>query len=287
MSRHTLYAYADGADLSEVAESIERQLRQFVRTEQWSGSQPAIINQRAPESTAQAGDLPSWDLGLNLALPDRGAEPPDWFQDVEMIARFMGRLHALFRRDFVIGVCDNVTGIAEDLYFVESDVPDLSKLRRVVGTGGPSASWEPALFEMKYFFLEPEVVGGLGENTILDASVHPPRIERLHVEIGGWLGDAILETFPCVMATKFAAEALERSGATGIEFAELEVSASAEFHEMYPVREVPSLCWLKVTGDAGKHDFGIATDLRLVVSERALDVLRPFGIQHALVEQCK
>ncbi|MBN6207502.1 hypothetical protein JYK21_13595 [Ralstonia pickettii] len=140
MSRHTLYAYVDGADLSDVAESIEHQLRLFVDAEQWSGVQPIVINQRAPESTAQAGDFPSWDLGLNLALPNRGAEPPDWFQDVETIARFMGRLHALFRRDFVIGVSDNVTGMAEDLYFVESDVPDLSKLRDVVGTGGSSAS---------------------------------------------------------------------------------------------------------------------------------------------------
>ncbi|MET3448212.1 hypothetical protein [Ralstonia sp. 1138] len=139
---------------------------------------------------------------------------------------------------------------------------------------------------MKYFFLEPEAAGGLGENTILDASLHPPRIDRLHVELGGWLGDAILETFPCVMATKLAAEALERNGATGIELAELEVSASAVFHEMHPARKVPSLYWLKVTGDAGKHDFGIATDLRLVVSEKALDVLRPFGIQHALIAPC-
>lgn len=145
MSRHTLYAYVDGADLSDVAESIERQLCLFVGAEQWRGSRPAIINQRAPESTAEAGDFPCWELGLNLALPDRGAEPPDWFQDLEVIVRFMGRLHSLFSRDFVIGVCDNVTGVAEDLYFVESDVPDLGKLRDVVGTGDSSALEEPRL----------------------------------------------------------------------------------------------------------------------------------------------
>ncbi|CAM2165255.1 hypothetical protein BC2230_170045 [Burkholderia cepacia] len=32
-----------------------------------------------------------------------------------------------------------MTGLAEDMYFVESDVPDLSKLRDVVGIGGSSA----------------------------------------------------------------------------------------------------------------------------------------------------
>ena len=137
---------------------------------------------------------------------------------------------------------------------------------------------------MKYFLIEPEVPGGLGENTILDSSVHPPRVDRLHIELSGWLGDAILEAFPCALATQFAAEALKANGITGIEFAELDVSASTEFREMYPARELPNLCWLKVTGVAGKNDFGIAPDLRLVVSEKALDVLRPFGIQHALIE---
>ncbi|MEF9416631.1 hypothetical protein ABXT21_19695 [Ralstonia sp. SM1864_UCD524_TZ4] len=126
--------------MSEVVEPIERQLRLFVDAEQWSGPPPVIINQRAPESAVQAGDFPSWDLGLNLALPDPGAEFPDWLGDVEVIARFMGRLHALFGRDFVIGVSDNVTGMVEDLYFVESDVPDLGKLRDAIGTGDVSST---------------------------------------------------------------------------------------------------------------------------------------------------
>ncbi|MHA6829299.1 hypothetical protein ACQUJV_24240 [Ralstonia pseudosolanacearum] len=140
---------------------------------------------------------------------------------------------------------------------------------------------------MNYFFREPEVAGALGENTVLDAGTHPPRVEKLHFEFSGWLGDAILESFPCLIATLSASEALEQSGVTGIQLAELEVSTSVGFRDMYPAREIPSLRWLKVTGEAGKHDFGIATDLRLVVSEKAIDVLRPFGIQHALVEQCK
>ncbi|WP_150589232.1 hypothetical protein [Pandoraea eparura] len=74
-----------------------------------------------------------------MPLPALGREFPGWFQDVEVIARFMGRLHALFGRDFVIGVSDNVLGIAEDLYFVQSDVPDLAKLRNALGTGDVSS----------------------------------------------------------------------------------------------------------------------------------------------------
>jgi len=89
------------------------------------------------------------------------------------------------------------------------------------------------------------------EEAVLDASTHPPRVEKLHFEFSGWLGDAILETFPCVIATLSAAAALEQSGLTGIQLAELEVSTSVEFRDMYPAREIPSLRWLKVQGEAG------------------------------------
>jgi hypothetical protein len=45
---------------------------------------------------------------------------------------------------------------------------------------------------MKYFYVEPEVAGGLGERTVMDRSTHPPVVKRLHYQLEGWLGDAIL-----------------------------------------------------------------------------------------------
>ena len=140
MSRHTLYAYVDGSDLTDVAEPIERELQLFVDTEQWFGAPPIVINQRAPDSDTHGDDLPDWDLGLNLALPDPGAESTNWFRELEMIARHLGRLHARFYRDFVIGISDNVTGYVEDLFFVDSDIPDLSKLRAAIGTSVTSST---------------------------------------------------------------------------------------------------------------------------------------------------
>jgi len=140
MSRHTLYAYVDGSDLTDVAEPIERQLQLFVDTEQWFGTRPVVINQRSPDSDTHSDDLPDWDLGLNLALPDPGAESLNWFRELEMIARHLGRLHARFQRDFVIGISDNVTGQVEDLFFVDSDIPDLSELRAAIGTSGTSST---------------------------------------------------------------------------------------------------------------------------------------------------
>jgi hypothetical protein len=35
---------------------------------------------------------------------------------------------------------------------------------------------------MKYFYIQPEVAGGLGKNTVMDRSVHPPIVSRLHHE---------------------------------------------------------------------------------------------------------
>lgn len=68
-----------------------------------------------------------------LSSSDVGDEPDGWFQDVERIARFLGRLHVQFERDFVIGIGNNATGISEDLFTVESDAPDLTELRQIIG----------------------------------------------------------------------------------------------------------------------------------------------------------
>lgn len=135
------------------------------------------------------------------------------------------------------------------------------------------------------FYVEPEVAGGLGERTVLDTAVHPPRVERLQYEFAGWLGDPLLESFPCFIATEPLAAALDAAHASGVRWAPVEVSLSEEFREQYPGREVPPFRWLRVTGAAGVDDFGLAPDHRLVVSDRALAVLRDAGMQHAVVEE--
>lgn len=138
---------------------------------------------------------------------------------------------------------------------------------------------------MNYFYIEPEVAGGLGEHTVLDSSTHPPKVSKLHYKFDGWLGDVLLESFPCLIATDLAANALKCASLTGVDYAQVEVSASEAFRELYPQRTLPSFQWLKITGIAGKDDFGIAEDLRAVVSQRVLDVLNPLGIGNALVEE--
>ena len=54
---------------------------------------------------------------------------------MEAIARFLGSLHGEFGVDFVIGIADAQTGIAEDLYWIDDSSPDLRKLARIIGLG--------------------------------------------------------------------------------------------------------------------------------------------------------
>ncbi|MER9373795.1 hypothetical protein [Mesorhizobium sp. M0491] len=137
---------------------------------------------------------------------------------------------------------------------------------------------------MRYYYLEPEVSGGFGDNIILDASVHPPLITRLHYEFDGWLGDSMVASFPCYLVTDDVAEKILKSEFSGVTFDKVEVTTSELFEEMQPDQKLPPFVWLKVKADAGRDDFGMAKDLRLVVSERVLDALKPSGISNALIE---
>ena len=95
-----------------------------------------MVSQKTDVSGSHPDDLPDWDLGLNLTLPDTGDEPDGWFGDVERIAEYLAKLHSTFAREFVIGIADNATGVTEDLFFVESNAPDLGRLRSAIGVRG-------------------------------------------------------------------------------------------------------------------------------------------------------
>jgi len=133
MSRQTLYAYVDGSDLSDIADELQLTLERFVETRRWR-SVPWVVNQQHDnDTTLRPGDLPGWDLGLNMELPDPDEEPPGWFSDVEDIARFLVELRARIGRGFVIGIGDESRGIAEDLYDIGEGGLDLEQLRRIIG----------------------------------------------------------------------------------------------------------------------------------------------------------
>jgi hypothetical protein len=134
MPRHVLYAYVYGSDLDEIADALDSQFVAFVAGRQWVAGKAWAVNQRQAQSSS---DLPDWDLGLNLELPDPGAEPRDWFNDVVAVAQFLGQLNAEYDRDFVIGIADSTTGVAEDLFDVSTPSPNMMALKAIIGVNDP------------------------------------------------------------------------------------------------------------------------------------------------------
>lgn len=135
-----------------------------------------------------------------------------------------------------------------------------------------------------YWRISFEVAGELAAGTEMDTSIHPPRVTRLHHRFEGWLGDDVLECFPCYLVTETVAKMLEGSGLSGFELGDVETSKSPEFDEMYPGRQLPRFRWLKITAtQPNETDFRLTQDNRLELSDAAMALLRNSCIDHANV----
>lgn len=87
---------------------------------------------------------------------------------------------------------------------------------------------------------------------------------------------------PCFAITGEAKQAVELAELSGEKFQHIRVSKLEQFNKLYPERQLPVFYWAQIVGIAGQDDFGIAEDLRLVVSGHALQVLHLFGFEQAL-----
>ncbi|MBF4558268.1 hypothetical protein H7698_19485 [Pseudomonas sp. p50] len=135
-----------------------------------------------------------------------------------------------------------------------------------------------------FYYVEPEVAGGFGASTLMDPAFHPPVVSQLEYQFEGWLGDELLETFPCFIVTEAVASEITKLGLTGFLLATVKITASAKFEDVEPKTILPAFFWLKVDGKAGFSDFGIAGDYRLVISERARCAFFKFKMQNADME---
>jgi hypothetical protein len=134
---------------------------------------------------------------------------------------------------------------------------------------------------MNYFIVDAEVAGDNVKSSA-DWNVRPNVVYKLHYEFDAWPDDALLASFPCWVVTIPAKMEIQSAGLTGARFDRVEVSKSEQFEYFRPDRKLPEFAWLKVEGEAGRDDFGISRN-RLVVSERALNVLKGLGIERAKV----
>jgi hypothetical protein len=133
---------------------------------------------------------------------------------------------------------------------------------------------------MKYYRLEPEVAGGIGDRTVLDRSGPRLKATSLHYEFDDWLGDDLLASSPVFVATRRLADDIKLKSLTGVSLSNMETSRSITFETLNPGRQLPEFVWLKIDGKPGRDDFGIAGDGKLIVSAKALAVLRAFNLNH-------
>lgn len=136
---------------------------------------------------------------------------------------------------------------------------------------------------MKYYCIKPNVAGGLGEKSVLDTTVHPPKVAHLHFEFESCPDDDLVGTFPVFLVSERLATALRTSGLSGFEVERAEISGSDIFHELHPKRKPPLFHWLKVSDKPNAQDFGQTSSGDLIVSESALRKLREFSIENAEV----
>ncbi|WP_018351939.1 hypothetical protein [Longispora albida] len=122
--------------------------------------------------------------------------------------------------------------------------------------------------------------GELGPGTVMDSTVHPPVVSALHYEIIDWLGDDLIESFPCYLASPRLARAIEESGLTGCHFASAQVAMSPQAQEPFSKAEVPRFRWLVIAGQIGQDDFAVTGQGQITVSAPALRLLRTFTLDY-------
>ncbi|GGB42173.1 hypothetical protein [Fictibacillus barbaricus] len=149
---------------------------------------------------------------------------------------------------------------------------------------------------MILYFLEPEVSGGHGEQTIYGTEENVAKegisgkIKFLHYEFEGWLGDDLLESTPAFIVSSNLENELKKSEFKDYKLEKCLITMSDVFMELYPNKEIPSftrfipLGTVEVEGENFKnwsgHHFCLSSKGELVVTKKALDFLKKFSIKH-------
>src|SRR5260370_42333268 len=136
---------------------------------------------------------------------------------------------------------------------------------------------------MKYYLVEPEVPGGFGDGTVLDRSGPYLKVTKLHYRFDGWLGDDFLTSHPIFFATRRLAEEVKLNKLTGVALSNMEASPSEIFEAFHPGHRLPEFIWLKIDGKPGSDDFRIVGNGKLIISAKALAVLRSFNLNYCRI----
>lgn len=131
------------------------------------------------------------------------------------------------------------------------------------------------------FWLEPVVDGGLGPGADYDGTRHPRLVGELAYEFEDWSGDDVVQTAGYWLVSDRLAQALRASELTGWALDTVRVSTSGVFEDLHPDGlEMPHWHRLLPVGSP-MDDVTLIGRTYVCVSDRALDLLRRFTIEHA------
>jgi hypothetical protein len=139
---------------------------------------------------------------------------------------------------------------------------------------------------MKYIKIEPEVIVGMGKNTIINNSIHPPVVSKLHINLEDWLGDDLMENFPVFIVTETLKNGLENSNFTGYKIQNLKLTKDENFEDNYQLdKKLPNFFWLVINGKKDINDFYIDETLSLNVSEKLFSFFKKYNLNNCVIDE--
>jgi hypothetical protein len=140
----------------------------------------------------------------------------------------------------------------------------------------PSGSFSDRQAGSEHHLVEPEILVGLGEETVFGSSNQ--EVLRLHMHIEDWLGDDLLTCHPVFLVTEELRSKLLTSSFTGFSFETINQSFDESFRDNFQLgKPIPTFFWLKVNGQDGAADFFVDEDANLMVSDKALKFLEKYA----------
>jgi len=106
-------------------------------------------------------------------------------------------------------------------------------------------------------------------------------IERMVFSWDFWSGEPLFHDVPYLFVRRSVGEALANSGLTGFSLREVETGKSAEWDASAGHPEPEPVMQLEVHGQHGADDFGMQNKVDLVLSDRALDLLKAHGLRRS------
>lgn len=156
---------------------------------------------------------------------------------------------------------------------------------------------------MNLYLLSPEVAGGHGEHTVYGTEKNigtegiSRKVQFLHYEFYGWLGDDLLESTPCFIVSEKLKNALLSSELKDFRLEECLISLSEEFQELYPDKELPNFWRLIPLGTVNHengnysewsgHQFCLTPRGDLILTEEVLSFLKSFSLKYCDISALK